>query len=71
MNTHFAASAAAGASELNPTRKRREISYENFRSAVSVALARELFHFSLPTPRSGRMRIGISLSSLNLSWSAN
>jgi hypothetical protein len=47
-------------------------------SAVGAALTREIFHISLPTPRfastlarSGRLRIGISLSSLNLSWSPN
>jgi hypothetical protein len=47
-------------------------------STVGAALTRELFHFSLPTPpsastpaRAERLRIGISLSSLNLSWSSN
>lgn len=70
MNTHFATSTVA-APELSPERKRWENSYNNFRSAVGTALARELVHFSLPTPRSRRLRIGISLSSLNLSWSTN
>jgi len=43
----------------------------NLRSAVGAALTRELFHFSLPTPRSAHLRIGVSLSSFNLSWSPN
>jgi hypothetical protein len=79
MNTHLATS-TVGAPQLSPARKGWENSYENLRSAVGAALTRELFHFSLPTPRSllalsdsreGRLRIGISLSSLNLSWSTN
>ena len=67
-----------GAKQLSPARKRWENARENLRSAVGAALAHELFHFSLPTPRSaststrsGRLRIGVSLSSLNLSWSTN
>ena len=60
--------------------KRWENARENLRSAVGAALTRELFHFLLPTPRSrlasgesrgARLRIGVSLSSLNLSWSTN
>ena len=70
MNTQLATSNVA-ATQLSPARKRWENSYENFRSAVGAALTRELFHFSLPTPRSERLRIGISLSSLNFSWSTN
>ncbi|HEV2101584.1 MAG TPA: hypothetical protein VGR58_02290 [Candidatus Acidoferrum sp.] len=79
MNTNLATS-TVGAPQLSPTRKRWENVTENFRSAVGAALTRELFHVSLPTPRSllalsesreGRLRIGISLSSLNLSWSTN
>ena len=69
---------ATGAKQFSPARKRWENSYKNFRSAVGAALTRELFHFSVPTPRlastptgSGHLRIGISLSSLNLSWSPN
>ena len=69
-----------GAPELSPARKRWDSVIRNFRSAVGAALTREIFHFSLPTPRSllalsesreGRLRVGISLSSLNLSWSPN
>ena len=77
MNTHLATS-TVGATQLSPARKRWENSYENFRSAVGGALTRELFHFSLPTPRSAstparsrRLRVGVSLSSLNLAWSTN
>ena len=77
MNTHLAIS-TVGATAHSPARKRWENSYEHFRSAVAAALTRELFHFSLPTPRSvytptrsARLRIGVSLSSLNLSWSTN
>ena len=78
MNTHLATS-TVGATQLSPARKRWENSYEYFRSAVGAALTRELFHFSLPTPRSavprrsreGHLRVGVSLSSLNLSWSPN
>ena len=71
------ATSTVGAKQFSPARKRWEDSYENFRSAVGAALTRELFHFSLPTPRSastltrsGRLRVGVSLSSLNLSRSA-
>ena len=79
MNTHLATS-TVGAKQFSPVRKHWENVAENFQSAVGAALARELFHFSIPTPRSllalskpreGRLRIGISLSSLNLSWSTN
>ena len=77
MNTHLATS-TVGAKQFSPVRKHWENVAENFRSAVGAALTRELFHFSLPTPRSAstlirsrRLRVGISLSSLNLSWSPN
>ena len=60
-----------GAEQFSPARKGWENVAENLRSAVGAALTRELFHFSVPTPRSRRLRIGISLSSLNLSWSTN
>ena len=70
MNTHLAIS-TVGATAHSPARRRWENSYEHFRSAVGAALTRELFHFSLPTRRSERLRIGISLSSLNFSWSTN
>ena len=70
MNTHLATS-AVGATQLSPARKRWENAYENFRSAVGAALTRELFHLSLPTARSAHLRIGVSLSSLNFSWSTN
>jgi len=85
MNRHLAIS-TVDATPHTPARlpraksrgKRWENSYENLRSAVGAALARELFHFFLPTPRSastktrsGHLRVGISLSSLNLSWSPN
>ena len=70
MNTHLATS-TVGAQQLSPARKRWENSYENLRSAVGAALTREIFHFSIPTPRAPRLRIGVSLSSLNLSWSTN
>ena len=77
MKTELAIS-TVGATQLSPARKRWESSYENLRSAVGAALIRELFHFSLPIPhssstpnRSGRLRISVSLSSLNLSWSTN
>lgn len=78
MNTHLATS-TVGTPELSPARKRWENSYGNLRSAVGAALTHELFHFSMPTPvsllasgesRGARLRIGVSLSSLNLSWSA-
>jgi hypothetical protein len=75
MNTQLATS-TVGATQLSPARKRWENSYQNFRSAVGAALTRELFHFSLPTPRAAStpsrpasLRISVSLSSLNLSWS--
>jgi hypothetical protein len=70
MNTHLAIS-TVGATAHSPARKRWDNAYENLRSAVGAALTRELFHFSLPTPRSVRLRIGVSLSSFNLSWSLN
>ena len=79
MNTHLATS-TVGAPELSPARKRWDSVLENLRSALGAALTHELFYFSLPTPRSllasgesrgARLRIGISLSSLNLSWSTN
>ena len=67
-----------GAKQFSPARKRWENAHENFRSAVGATLTRELFHFSVPTPhsastptRSRRLRVGVSLSSLNLSWSTN
>jgi len=68
-----------GAKQFSPARKRWE-NYEKFRSAVGATLTRELFYFSVPTPhsllalgelREGRLRVSVSLSSLNLSWSAN
>ena len=72
MNTHtHLATSTVGASQLSPARKHWENVTENFLSAVGAALTHELFHFSLPTPRTGRLRVGISLSSLNLSWSTN
>jgi hypothetical protein len=67
-----------GAKQFSPTRKRWENARENLRSAVGAALTRELFHFSVPTPRSllalsesreGRLCVSVSVSSLNLSWS--
>jgi hypothetical protein len=77
MNPQLATS-AVGAKQFSPARKRWENVRENLRSAVGAALTRELFHFSLTTPRSastpawsGRLRVGVSLSSLNLSWSHN
>jgi hypothetical protein len=79
MNAQLATS-TVGAKQFSPARKRWENAHENFRSAVGAALTREFFHFSVPTPRSllalsetreGRLRVGISLSSLNLSWSFN
>jgi len=78
MNRHLAIS-TVGATAHSPARlpraksrgKRRDNAYENLRSAVGAALTRELFHFSLPIPRSARLRIGVSLSSFNLSWSPN
>jgi hypothetical protein len=69
-----------GAKQLSPARKRWYSVPNDLRSAVVVALTRELFHFSVPIPRSfvsedelreGRLCVGISLSSLNLSWSTN
>jgi hypothetical protein len=75
MNTQIA-TRTVGAKLFGPARKRWENAHENFRSAIGAALTRELFHFSLPTPRSastpsrlGRLRVSVSLSSLNLSWS--
>lgn len=77
MTNHLATN-TVGAKQFSPARKRWDNSYENLRSAVGAALTRELFHFLLPTPRSastqtrsGHLRVGISLSSLNLSWSPN
>lgn len=70
MIAHHAIS-TVGATQLSPARKRWESASQNFRSAVGAALTRELFHFSLPTLRSARLRIGVSLSSFNLSWSTN
>ena len=77
MNTHLAIG-TIGAKQSSPARKRWENSYENLLSAAGAALTRELFHFSLPTPRSAstptrsrRLRVGVSLSSLNLAWSTN
>ena len=67
-----------GAKKFSPARKRWENARENLRSAVGAALTRELFHFSVPTPRSllalsesreGRLCVSVSVSSLNLSWS--
>ena len=76
--TNQSAVSTVGAKQFSPARKRWENARENFRSAVGAALTRELFHFSLLTPRSastptgsGRLRVGVSLSSLNLSWSTN
>ena len=60
-----------GAKQFSPARKRWENAHEDFRSAVGAALTRELFHFSVPTPHSLRLCVGVSLSSLNLSWSPN
>jgi hypothetical protein len=60
-----------GAKQFSPARKRWENAHENFRSAVGAALTREIFHFSVPTPQSLRLRVSVSLSSLNLSWSHN
>ena len=77
MNTHLAIGAVC-AKQSSPARKLWENSYENLLTAVGAALTRELFHFSLPTPRSAstptrsrRLRVGVSLSSLNLAWSTN
>lgn len=77
MNTQLATS-TVGAAQLSSARKRWENSYNNFRSAVDAMLTHELFHFSVPTPRSasaatrsGRLCVSVSLSSLNLSWSLN
>ena len=70
MNTHLATS-TVDAPRLSPARKRRENAFENLRSAVGAALTREIFHVSVPTVRSLRLRVGVSLSSLNLSWSHN
>ncbi len=70
MKNHSAIS-TVGASEISPARKRWENAHENFRSAVGATLTRELFHFSVPTPHSLRLRVSVSLSSLNLSWRTN
>jgi hypothetical protein len=70
----------ASAKQISPGHKRWDFGSNNLRSAVVAALTRELFHFSVPTPRSllalselreERLRVGVSLSSLNLSWSPN
>ena len=68
---NLASISTVGATTHSPARKRWENSYENFRSAVGAALTRELFHFSVPTPRFAHLRVSVSLASLNLSWSAN
>jgi hypothetical protein len=69
-----------GAKQVSPARKRWDSVSKIFRSAVGGTLTRELFHFSVPTLRSllalselreGRLRVSVSLSSLNLSWSTN
>jgi hypothetical protein len=69
-----------GAKQLSPAGKRWYSVRNDLRSAVVAALTREFFHFSVPIPRSllaqnelreGRFSVGISLSSLNLSWSPN
>jgi hypothetical protein len=69
-----------GAKQFSPARKRWENAHEKLRSAVGATLTRELFYFSVPTLhsllalselREGRLRVSVSLSSLNLSWSAN
>ena len=70
MTLHHATS-TVGAKQSSPARKRWENAYENLRSAVGAALSRELFHFSVPSPHSMHLRVGVSLSSLNLSWSPN
>jgi hypothetical protein len=77
MTIHVATS-TVGTKQFSQARKRWDRVATNFRSAVGAALTRELFHFSLPTPRSastparsGRLRVGVSLSSLNLAWSTN
>jgi len=76
--THHLVSSAVGAEQISPARKRWDSVIRNFRSTVGATLTRELFHFSIATPRSasipsrsGRLRVSISLSSLNLSWSLN
>lgn len=69
----------ASAKQISPAPKRWDI-VPTLRSAIVAALTRELFHFSVPTPRSllalselreGRLRVSVSLSSLNLAWSPN
>ena len=70
MIAHQAIS-TVGAKQSSPARKRWDNAYKNLRSAVGAALTRELFHFSVPTPRSVNLRVSISLTSLNLSWSTN
>lgn len=70
----------ASAKQISPAPKRWDIVPNTLRSAIVAALTREIFHFSVPTPRSllalselreGRLRVSVSLSSLNLSWSPN
>ncbi len=77
---NYSAISTVGAKQSSPARKRWENAHENFRSAVGAILTRELFHFSVPTPhsllalsklREGRLRVSVSLSSLNISWSTN
>ncbi len=74
------ATSTVGAKQFSRALTRWENAHDNFRSAVGAALARELFHFSLPIPhsllapgelRELRLRVSVSLSSLNLSWSTN
>ena len=68
----------ASAEQISPAPKRWDFVPSNLRSALVAALTRELFHFSVPAPhsllalsesREGRLRVSVSLSSLNLSWS--
>jgi hypothetical protein len=70
MIAHHAIS-TVGAKQSSPARKRWDNAYENLRSAVGAALTHELLHFSIPTSRSANLRVSVSLSSLNLSWSPN
>jgi hypothetical protein len=70
MTRHYAIS-TVGAKEISPARKRWDSVIRNFRSTVGATLTRELFHFSIPTPRSLRLCVSVSLSSLNLSWRTN
>jgi hypothetical protein len=69
--THHLATSAVGAKQTSPARKRWDSAIRNFRSTVGATLTRELFHFSVPTQRSLRLCVSVSLSSLNLSWSPN